>query len=405
MGRNLKTWVFLVTAAPWAGLVWGQEPALTLEAALQRARERAPALVSARGRIEETRARLRGARALRDNPVLGAAAGHRYEDGPPADLDFGLSQTFELGGRRGGRIRAAEAALARDTATAEGALVRALRDVAIAFLRGLYTGERVRLARASEGYAAEVGRIAERRFAAGDVAALDQNHARGALARARAEARAAEAAEVLAKGELRALLGLDSESVLTLAGELQPEPLPELGSLLESASARPDVRALEADVQEAEGEIAVGKGLRWPDVTPVVRFEREAGTNILWGGLTLTLPLWNHGQEPRGVGEARASRLVAEREAMRRAARVEVKSSYEAVRLRRAAVEALADTAARLEENEVLARRSYEVGQIGLAEWLLVRRETVEARQLHLERRLEAGGAEFELLARAGALR
>ena len=362
-------------------------------------------LVTARGRIEEARARVRGARALRDNPVVGAAFGHRYEEGVPDDLDFALSQTFELGGRRGGRIRAAEAALAGETATAEGCASAPLRDAAIAFLRGLAAQERVRLARASEEYAGEVGRIADRRFAAGDVAALDVNLARGALARARSEARAAEAAEALAKGELRALLGLDPGSALTLAGELQPAPIPDLSALLEGAVARPDVRALEAAIQEAEGEIAMGKGMRWPEVTPAVRFEREAGTNILWGGLSVTLPLWNHGQEAQGVGEARAARLGAERDAMRRAARIEVESAHEALRLRRAAVEALADTAARLEENETLARRSYEVGQIGLAAWLLLRRETREARQLHLDRRLEAAEAEFELLARAGALR
>ena len=165
------------------------------------------------------------------------------------------------------------------------------------------------------------------------------------------------------------------------------------------------MRGIEAEVREAEAEIAVGKGLRWPDVTPRVRFEKDDGTHVLWGGLTVTLPVWSRGQEVRDVAVARAARLGLELEAVRRAARVELEAAYEAHRLRLAAVSALDDSAARLEENAILAQRSYEVGQIGLSEWLQVRRETLETRLIHLVRLLEAREAEIDLLAKAGLLR
>jgi cobalt-zinc-cadmium efflux system outer membrane protein len=126
---------------------------------------------------------------------------------------------------------------------------------------------------------------------------------------------------------------------------------------------------------------------------------------VLWGGLSVSLPLWNRGQEQRGLAEARASRVRVELEARRRGVRIEVESAYEAQRLRLEAVDALREMTALLAENETLARRSYDVGQIGLAELLLVQRETVEARLLHLERRLLAAEGEVELLARAGVLR
>jgi outer membrane protein, heavy metal efflux system len=396
--------LILLTAVVPAGAV-GQEPPLTLEGALQRTRERSAAVVAARARLDEARARVRGARVLRDNPVLDAAAGHRYEDGGPTDLDFGLSQTFELGGRRSGRIAAAEGALAREIALADAVRVRVLREVAMAFVRSLVAEERVRLARTSSGYAAEVQRLTDRRYAAGDVAALDVNLAAGALARARSEERAAEAAEVLAKSELRMLLGLDAGRALTLEGDIRPRPLPEVPGIEKVAEERPEVRAIQADVRETKAEIVVGKGLRWPDVTPRVRFEREDGTHVLWGGLTVTLPVWSRGQEALGVAEARQSRLAVELDAARRAARAELEGAYEAHRLRLAAVAALDDSAARLEENAMLAQRSYEVGQIGLSEWLQVRRETLETRLLHLVRLLEAREAEIDLLAKAGWLR
>ncbi len=394
----------LLTALRPAGLP-GDEPPLTLEGALQLARERSVAVIAARSRIEEAQAQVRGARVLRDNPVLEAAIGRRDEDGVPADFDFGLRQTFELGGRRGGRIAAAEAGLSRETALLDAVRVRALREVALAFFRSRVAEERVRLARIASGYAGDVRRITDRRHAAGDVAALDVNLAAGALAKARSEERAAEAEEVLAKSELRASLGLDAGTTLTLAGEIGPQPLPDLALLRKAAEERPEVRALEAEARQAEAEIAVGKGLRWPDVTPAVRFERDDGTHVLWGGLTVTLPTWSRGQEVRSAGEARVSRLGVALEAARRVARVELEGAYEAHRLRLAAVAALEDSALHLEENATLAKRSYEVGQIGLSEWLQVRRETLETRLLHLARLLDAREAEMDLLARAGVLR
>jgi cobalt-zinc-cadmium efflux system outer membrane protein len=397
--------VCVVAAIAFPLAVSGQDGVLTLESALERARERATAIVSAHFRVEEARARLRGATARRDNPVIDGAVGRRSGGSMPEDLDFGLSQTFELGGRRGGRIRAAEAAVAREAATLDDVRTRALREVALAFLRGLAAGERSRLAATAEAYGESVWRISERRHALGDVAILDVNLAASALSRARSEVRAAAATEALHKGEIRVLLALEAGSSLTLAGELQPRPVPELAELLDGASGRADIRSAEAELRQAEEEVGVGKGMQWPDVTPKVRYERDEGTNVFWGGLTLSLPLWSRGQEVRGVAEAQVSRVRAELEVLRRAAQVEIQSAYEAHRLRVEAVEALRETARHLEENATLARRSYDVGQLGLAELLLVLRETVEARRLHLERRLEAAEGEIELLARAGVLR
>jgi hypothetical protein len=63
-------------------------------------------------------------------------------------------------------------------------------------------------------------------------------------------------------------------------------------------------------------------------------------------------------------------------------------------------------TAALAERECALASRSYEEGQIGLAEFAArATRGTVEARLVHLERQLEAVEMEIELQARAGVLR
>jgi cobalt-zinc-cadmium efflux system outer membrane protein len=73
--------------------------------------------------------------------------------------------------------------------------------------------------------------------------------------------------------------------------------------------------------------------------------------------------------------------------------------------LRLAAVRELAANADRLADNEALARRSYEVGQIGLTEFLLLRREGLDARRQWLASLLELAQARAELDSLAGSPR
>ena len=103
-----------------------------------------------------------------------------------SDLELGVAQTFELGGKRAGRVRAATAAVEREIASSADVTRRLLRDVGAQFYEAVRAGERARLAAASEGAAEELLRVARVRLQLGDVAALDVNLAETILARARA---------------------------------------------------------------------------------------------------------------------------------------------------------------------------------------------------------------------------
>jgi len=171
-----------------------QSVSLSLEEALARAREQAPAVLIARARIEEARGRLAGARVrFRENPTIDVGTGPRStEVGTLTDLDIGFIQSFETGGQRAARIAGAEAGIARETATAAEARRAALRSVALAYLRTQYAQDRIELLRDAESVAAEVVTVADRRYNAGDIAVLDVNIAKIARARARAARFAAE---------------------------------------------------------------------------------------------------------------------------------------------------------------------------------------------------------------------
>ena len=120
----------------------------------------------------------------------------------------------------------------------------------------------------------------------------------------------------------------------------------------------------------------------------------------------MTLPLFSKGQELLAVGSARASRLRTELEAARARIRIELETALAAYEMRVAAVRVLeADALPSLDENDALTARSFEVGQIGLPDLLVIRRELLETRAQYLTALLEAAWARVEIDATAAVLR
>jgi cobalt-zinc-cadmium efflux system outer membrane protein len=388
------------------GTVDAQRRTMTLAEVLARAREQAPQIVSARLALEETRGRLVGASLrFQTNPEIDAGLGNRHgPDSRYTDFEIGLGQTFEPGSRRSARIAGANAAIAQSSADVDETIRIVLRSAAAAYYRALHANERIRVLTATQELAAGVYSVADRRFKAGDIAVLDVNIARTSLARVRAEREGAEAARALAVGELKQLLRLEEDIVVD--GRLAPHGEAHLNVVLQGASTRPELRALEAGVQEAEAELRLGRTFSKPDYGLGVRYAREEGDRIVLGGVTLTLPVFSKGQELRAVGVARAARLRADLDAARTRVQLEVRSSFDAYNRRLAAVRVLETEAIPgLDENETLTTRSFEVGQLGLLDLLLIRREILDTRSQYLDALLEAALARIDLDASAAILR
>jgi cobalt-zinc-cadmium efflux system outer membrane protein len=179
-----------------------------------------------------------------------------------------------------------------------------------------------------------------------------------------------------------------------------------LPAALQSAGQRPELRALEAGVQEAEAELRLGLAHSRPEYGVGVRYAREEGDQIVLGGMTVTLPVFSKGQEQQAVASARATRLRAELEAAKARVAAEVRAAFDSYTRRLAAVGVLeAEAMPGLDENEQLTARSFEVGQIGLPDLLLIRRELLETRVQYVDALLEAVLARTDLDASAGTLR
>lgn len=390
----------------WPVIAAAQVQRLTLSDALAKAREQAPRIVAARLAVEAARGRLLGAGIrFQNNPEFDVGLGRRNRASEAStDLEAGIQQRFEPAGRRAARVAAATEAVAQGTAVVEETTRLVLRDVATAFLRAIHARERVRLLDAAEALAAQVYSAADRRFKAGDIAVLDVNIARASLARTRAEKHSASASETAAVGELRQLLGMEGD--MTVEGTLTVSETGDTAALLAAGSERPELRELEAAVREAEAERRLGLTYRKPDVGVSARYERDEGDNILFGGVTIALPTFARGQELTAVASARATRLRTELEAARARVRIEVASAHASFQQRVAAARLLESEALPgLDENERLTTRSFEVGQLGLTDLLLIRREILETRVQYLDTLLEAVLAQIDLHASAGVLR
>lgn len=378
----------------------------TLADVLTRAREQAPQIVSARLALDEARGRLVGA-SLRSqvNPDLDVVTGNRTgSSGRFTDIQVGLSQTWESGARRSARIDGAQAAIAVGGASVDETTRTVLHGAASAYLRAVHATQRLRLLSTSQDLAARVATVADRRFRAGDVAVLDVNIARASLARVRAEREATEALRALAVGDLRQLLRVEGD--LVVEDRLPTLPETTLAAVSQAATERPELRALAAAVQEAEADVRLGVTFTKPTFGPRVQYSREEGDQVILGGLTITLPVFAKGQELRAVGTARAARLRAELDAARQRVQIEVRAAFDAYTRRVAAVRVLeTDALPGLDDNDALTTRSYDVGQLGLPDLLLLRREILETRFQYLDAALEAALARVDLDASAGVLR
>jgi len=383
-----------------------QGRSMTLEEVLTRARQLAPQVVSAQLAVEEARGRLRGA-ALRfqTNPQVNVGIGHR--NGPAnrfTDFELGIDQALESGARRSARIAGAQAAIAQSSANADDVTRLALRSSASAYFRAVHANDRIRLLDAAYELASGVYSAADRRFKAGDIAVLDVNVAKASLARVRAEREGAEASKAVALGELRQLLRLEGD--VGVDGTLSPPPEANLAAALQTASQRADLRVLAAGIEEAEAEARLGLSFSRPVYGVGARYSREEGDQIVLGGMSISLPVFSKGQEQQAVGTARAARLQAELDAARMRVQVEVRTAFDAYNRRLSALRVLeADAIPGLDENERLTTRSFEVGQLGLPELLLIRREILDTRLQYLDALLEAALARIDLDASAGILR
>lgn len=399
-----------------------------LERVVSEAVEQAPEVAVARA--EEAAAegvRAADGRWVRENPALEAAVASDAltDDEGEQRVEAMLSQTLEVAGQRGLRVKRADAAVDAARARRRAVVLEAAAAAVSAAVELERREARARLAEEALGLARTLEEATGRRFAAGDVSELDRNAA--ALERARAEARTAMArAEAdAARAALNRRLGRPagaplSVSVMAQVGIAQSpsDKRLELLATLPSPvlNERPEVQAARAEEAAASAEVDLLRRERFPDPTLGVGYERERTaeshgaikdlhtSHMLVARLSVPLPLWNRNQ--RELAEARGRRSARESERVARERQVEeeavaARSTFDAARAAYTALEAARPS---VERNLDLVRRAYEAGELSLDALLLARDRAFSARAEMVDAAADLARAHTALLRSEGRL-
>jgi len=395
---------------------------LSLDAAVALALVRNPALLAARAQAGIAKAEVVIAQQWPNNPELRASGAGDYAGtgrDREANVEIGLSQTFQTGGQRARREEAAshgaEATAAR-IADAERLL---RRDVSVAYVDAVLAGRRLDVSRRQLEVAEGLLAAADLRRRAGDVSEAEASLIRLAARQAQAATLTATLDVETTSRELAALLGLRSEERVALLGTFPAARPPLAGDLEQRALARrSDLTALRLDRARAMADVEVERASRWPDVTVGVFYGFSRGSLDGSGGATLEdkdhllgadvsvpLALFNRreGEILRATREV--ERIDAEIAALENAVRRDVAVALERVRALRertalfdAAVEPLA------ERNLEQTREAYRIGQVGTVEVLRAQDDRLKVALSAAEARRDRAAAEAFLYAAIGGI-
>jgi cobalt-zinc-cadmium efflux system outer membrane protein len=399
--------IFVVWALVVPSIVQAQiNQPFTLDQVLELAARQNPEVLIARAREVEARGRLTTVSVrVANNPDLDLFLGSRQQavGGSTPEVDFNVLQRFEIAGQRGLRIESATAQIAQRSADADLAALTARAATAGAFYRALYAERSREVATQAEQLADDLGNAAQARFQAGETAVLDVNLAHVEQARARRDRLSAEGLLERAYGELREILALPPESTIAVEGDWPGAAPPSLDVLLLQIVDRPDVRSLTSGVAEADAEWRLTRTTRRPDLIAGVGLRREDGEPIAGAHVGFSLPLFQRNAGALASAAARIDTARLSLDARRRALETRLRSAHKQYTAAVGALSALTTGGLPLvEENEQLARESYQAGKLNLVDLLVIRREGFAARRETLDAQLSVALALTELRLVAG---
>jgi cobalt-zinc-cadmium efflux system outer membrane protein len=390
-----------------AGLLWcasipsgadDLEAPLTLQEALTLARDNDPALASARLRRAVDLANVAVARE-RLNPEL------RYEHTNEAPHDLvSVAQPLEVGGQRGRRVAAAEAALRTGEAELARAEIQAQADARRAYFTLASVQRRHVIAREIEDLAGRSRSVAGERERAGDVSKLDVLQADLVLDAAENEATALTGELAAARAELNARVGRPVEAATVAADDLAE--IPPSGVL--DARTNAALAVLDRQVAESEARLALARAQQVPDITLEGTVTHGAEPEFDWGyhaAVAVIVPLFTRHTAGVQVEQATLAQIRAQRGALSR----QVSAGAYAARARAAAArqaylryrdDILPDS----RTVERMAEEAYRAGQTGLPALLEALRAARELRMKELQAAtdFESALADLEQATRLG---
>lgn len=403
MQRIARTLLIAVLLSPGGAppaAAGGPGGPLTLEKALALAREWSPGLAASRRESEAWAHRIHQ-EGRRRNPEFGIEVENFGGSGSHGGFESRettllLHQTLELGGKREGRVRAAEAEGEIASLAARERALALDREVKIRFADLVEAEERERLASDREHLAGEFLEEVRRRLAAGSGSPADEGNASVALEEARVGRGRAERERERARRALAALWGDPDPGFTGALPSGGDAPLPGWEAIRGRAADGPRVARAVAEGRYGRAVVESARAERVPDLELGGGFRSFAGEEE-WAWVaeaSVPIPLFDRGRSR--VDEAAARTFAAEER--ERAARAE----------EIAAARELYDRIAGLEEEGAAlsgrlipeaeraletTRRAFEGGRLPLRDVLAARRALFDPMARVVEVRAEMGRA------------
>ena len=402
-------------------------PELTLADALHIAESANPAFRAARNLVGMAEADASDA-GSRPNPVV-AMEGEGYSAFTPRQRSFWndqaltlrLTQEIETAGRRGHRVRAADAGIEVARSEVADARRRLHLEIGRAYFRlALAQADRATAAAAREELE-QVIALTEARFAAGEVAGIELRRLQVERLNFVDRVFAIDLAVSNARVTLLGLLG--AADLTQPVAAVDPLPAPPLldaeGRLLattagvsveldrlraDAAAGRPDLTAARRARERAETEIELQRARRMPNVTAGWGYRRRFGTHAMDFEVGIPVPLFGS-LNPGGVQRADAAHRRAEalESAAVVAVDVELQQAVNAVEINARRVRYLEEQYIRsVEETRDIVRASYEFGESALIDFLDAQREFLATQQVHNQALYDLRISLIELAAAVG---
>lgn len=376
---------------------------LTLAEAMRLAETASPAVRAREAQLAAAEGyRQEAASLLFNNPELTADTTRRQPDAPAGswnEWSGGVAQPFEIGGQQARRREVAAASLEALRAEIEDARRQARAHASLRFHAVLAAQRRVQLEQRSVDLLDGTAEAVAKRRSAGEDTRLDANVALIEAERARNALAVSQEHLLDAKGELATVLQLPPSAVPEVAGELgvpSGAALPYgLEQLLASAQMLPKQRALSARETAALARVDLERASRYPDVTVGLSVGREGPADgrerVTTLSLSVPLPLFKRNDAAIGQALSEATQAEIERTSTTRDAQAQVRRLWSRMESQRERVARLQRAMlAASTDNQQLAAKSRQAGQIGLLDQLLVNRQALDA-----ERDLNEALAEF----------
>ena len=316
---------------------------VTLDQAIEFARQHNHALLAARTTIQQNQAQETTAN-LRPNPVLLGDSQFLPLLSPSnwntaylqnnAQFDIGVSYLFERGDKRQHRLQAAKDQTAVTTAQVSDTERGLTFNVASQFIAALLAQSNLEFAEQDLTSFQQTVNVSQDRFNAGGMSEGDLLKVKLQLLQFQMDVSAARLARVQALASLRQLLGYESvpESYEVLGAlAYQPVHLNEDQLKALALQQRPDLRAAQLGVTAAESQhaLAIANGKR--DVTGQISYTHVADTNTasLFGNMEIPLFDRNQGEIARtSFAVAQSQQLSSEQSSV---VMTDVVNAYEAL--------------------------------------------------------------------------